>query len=424
MRHYKNILGIGLGVISIIGILLFVITFQTMTLKSVPEALAVTGPGRALTGTIWSSNVGWVSLNCISANGDESACSPTRYGVFFDEATKTFSGAAWSNNVGWITFNAANVLNCANPDTASVVSTSGQAAQIRADNRLVGWARVYSEIGRSDGWNGCIDLSGTTKGTASSYVPATGVISSGSVWGSEVFGWGQLQSVKVNSAVTFSCTGARPLNTLVCANDESGLTANTTWTSRSGSSGCTTALKCEYYPDPNYHDPATKCTQGEFNTLGSDAVMCGAVNSTNHSGNWYNLGEFSSPSEPTSCGGCEYYTRDTGGGEGEEDEEVSCSLTVTGTIGGVPAAPVGAPVTWTVTDSDGAIITGKTVYSSASATSASWGISNSAGKIIKPYSTVGYKKLYIDDITGDGVRNQCGTDQVLITNNPSDIREN
>ena len=43
------------------------------------------------------------------------------------------------------------------------------------------------------------------------------------------------------------CTGTRPANTLVCPQDETGLSDSLAWTKVGGSAGCTNPTKCQYY---------------------------------------------------------------------------------------------------------------------------------------------------------------------------------
>src|SRR5262249_9114485 len=62
------------------------------------------GPGinvtdSALTGYIWSANLGWISLSCQNT----ASCGTVNYGVQNDGAGH-LSGFAWSPNVGWINF--------------------------------------------------------------------------------------------------------------------------------------------------------------------------------------------------------------------------------------------------------------------------------------------------------------------------------
>jgi len=52
-----------------------------------------------LTGMAYSSNAGWISLNCLSTN----SCNSVNYKVSIDDSGK-LSGWAWSENYGWISF--------------------------------------------------------------------------------------------------------------------------------------------------------------------------------------------------------------------------------------------------------------------------------------------------------------------------------
>ncbi|MEI8328182.1 MAG: hypothetical protein WCG02_03545 [Candidatus Taylorbacteria bacterium] len=114
-----------------------------------------------LSGWGWSSTTGWVSFsskdNYTGTNGI--GTSSIAYGVTIATSsvinsgvTGRFAGYAWSSNIGWISFNYADVIACGATEPSSVDLISGA---------VIGWARVMSEKDRSDGWDGCISLSGT-----------------------------------------------------------------------------------------------------------------------------------------------------------------------------------------------------------------------------------------------------------------------
>lgn len=136
-----------------------------------------------VTGYAWSSNIGWISFS--SSNAGPGA-TPV-YGVNVDTTTGVMSGYAWSSNVGWVSFNAADVSACGTTFcTPKINMTTGA---------VTGWIRVVSGIGRTDGWDGWIELSGTghispdvsgTKGVT--LATSTGAIK-GYAWGGNVIGW-------------------------------------------------------------------------------------------------------------------------------------------------------------------------------------------------------------------------------------------
>ncbi|MFA6094903.1 MAG: hypothetical protein WC757_03385 [Candidatus Paceibacterota bacterium] len=47
--------------------------------------------------------------------------------------------------------------------------------------------------------------------------------------------------------ITYSCTGTKPTGVTTCSGDTTGLSSSIAWASVSGSAGCTTARKCQYY---------------------------------------------------------------------------------------------------------------------------------------------------------------------------------
>jgi len=131
-----------------------------------------------LTGWAWSSNVGWISFNCINEN----SCTNAQYNVAMASGG-ALSGYAWNSNIGWISFNQSELSGCpSSPCTASVNQQS---------KLLEGWAKALSADNR--GWDGWISLSGS--GGFGSYGPVLNdsdpqnSIFTGYAWGSDVVGW-------------------------------------------------------------------------------------------------------------------------------------------------------------------------------------------------------------------------------------------
>ncbi|MDE1874925.1 MAG: hypothetical protein KGH68_02570, partial [Patescibacteria group bacterium] len=121
-----------------------------------------------LTGYAWSSNIGWVSLNCTNTN----SCNSVDYGVNMN-ADGTLTGYAWSSNIGWIQFGGLSGFPNGN-------GTQSKNAEVDGNN-LKGWARALSNDSSWDGW---ISLSGAGYGPTLS-----GSSFSGYAWGSNVVGW-------------------------------------------------------------------------------------------------------------------------------------------------------------------------------------------------------------------------------------------
>ena len=101
------------------------------------DKTAMAGSGDNVTGWAWSSNIGWISLNCTNDN----SCATANYGVGVDKSTGNFSGYGWSSNVGWIDF----------APTSGYPATPNAGARLdRATGQVTGWAKILS-LG-ADGW--------------------------------------------------------------------------------------------------------------------------------------------------------------------------------------------------------------------------------------------------------------------------------
>ncbi|MFZ2189069.1 MAG: hypothetical protein WAV73_05920 [Candidatus Moraniibacteriota bacterium] len=109
--------------------------------------------------------------------------------------------------------------------------------------------------------------------------------------------------VTVNGS-SFSCTGTLPSGATACADDNTGLTSNLSWQSvGTASTGCTTPRKCEYYIPGT---TAYSCT----GTLPSGSVMCFDDNTglTANIG-WQSVG--TAAASCTTARKCEYYASTT-----------------------------------------------------------------------------------------------------------------
>jgi hypothetical protein len=157
---------------TVIAATLVFFVFVAVVLVRTPYTVHASGGN--LSGYAWSSNVGWISFSGTASNG-------TSYGVLISSAdNQTLSGYAWNSNIGWVNFGA---------------NSCGSQAKM-VGGALQGWAQATSAD--NNGWDGCINLSGT--GGGSSYGPsiAGGVNQSGTfnnsatsnyAWGSDVVGW-------------------------------------------------------------------------------------------------------------------------------------------------------------------------------------------------------------------------------------------
>ncbi len=142
-------------------------------------------PGN-LHGWAWSSNIGWISLNCMEGSTTGASVCGTgtgqsNYSVSVNPTTGAFSGYAWSSNIGWLSF-----------QTGDVTSQCGTVASLNTStNKVSGWGRFLSGS-TTAGWDGCVNM-GTTGTTTPGY--AVKYVTSGSpnlvdyAWGSDVVGW-------------------------------------------------------------------------------------------------------------------------------------------------------------------------------------------------------------------------------------------
>ena len=149
------------------------------------------------TGTAWSSNIGWISLNNCADPTNSSTCTGSEYGVSIDPASGAIAGTAWSSNIGWITFSPAGC-----PTNGCTQGAYVDLAYPGPDGSygIKGWARACSVFASGCSgaladnaylgeWDGFLSLSGSGYGLTMG--PAVNDIRtlSGSVWGSEVIGW-------------------------------------------------------------------------------------------------------------------------------------------------------------------------------------------------------------------------------------------
>lgn len=150
-----------------------------------------------LTGWAWSSNTGWLSLNCANTSG---TCTNSPFKVTVDNTTGLLSGYAWSSNIGWVKFDGLSDYPVTTPQAgpAKINTTTGT---------TTGWIRACvgtisgdcsTMESRTDGWDGWIELSGVNHLSTqiSSYVFGgvrlninNGGILGGNAWGSSLVGW-------------------------------------------------------------------------------------------------------------------------------------------------------------------------------------------------------------------------------------------
>jgi hypothetical protein len=164
---------------------------------------AQTIPPVDLSGFAWSSNIGWISLNCIN-DGD---CATSDYKVTIN-ADRTITGYGWSSNIGWVKFGGLSSF----PTGGGTAAENARVSGTYPDLTWNGWARACAgtlggtcstmannpEAGAWDGW---IALRGTNHSVTANML--TGMNADSYAWGSDVVGW-----VDMFSRVTFASPGA------------------------------------------------------------------------------------------------------------------------------------------------------------------------------------------------------------------------
>lgn len=169
----------------------------------VAKAQTASSGASPIVGWAWSSNIGWISFGSSTPGAGAGS-----YGVYVKPGGD-FDGYAWSSNVGWISFSGADLSGCLGSATQAHISTS--------TGSVTGWVRAISGVGRTDGWDGCIELSGTNHPTSVSN--GTGGISYNSTtqglvgyaWDSGALGWlnfSPMVNIPGNPTTTpVTCTG-------------------------------------------------------------------------------------------------------------------------------------------------------------------------------------------------------------------------
>lgn len=144
-----------------------------------------------LDGYAWSSNIGWISLNCKTGGvGATDICSTSNYKVTLNQ-DRTVSGYAWSSNIGWVKFNSLSAF----PTGAGTNAVSAQVVGTYPNLSFEGWARACAGTlpgdcsdmtSRADGWDGWISLRGTNYQVNTD---VNGMSANSYAWGSTVVGW-------------------------------------------------------------------------------------------------------------------------------------------------------------------------------------------------------------------------------------------
>ena len=152
-------------------------SFFLLTLLGFSSNVSAATTGK-LSGYAWSSNIGWIDFGTGALRGVGGGVNINADGTISGVNGK---GYAWSSNIGWIQFGELS-------DFPSGKSTVRANAKL-VNEKFTGWARAVSAIGRTDGWDGWISLSGKASDD-SNYGPQinNGLVSN-YAYGSDVVGW-------------------------------------------------------------------------------------------------------------------------------------------------------------------------------------------------------------------------------------------
>jgi hypothetical protein len=191
------------------------VLFYFIFTMSAHAQVGIPAGGVELDGYAWSSNIGWVSMNCKTGGvtGND-ICATSNYKVNLNSAG-ALTGYAWSSNIGWIRFDGLSSF----PVSAGTVAASARVTGTYPNLTFEGWARACAGTtsaagvcstmtSRTDGWDGWISLRSTT-------APAHSIVMSGNppeanngsyAWGSSVVGWIDFNQIRLRTA-TASLTG-------------------------------------------------------------------------------------------------------------------------------------------------------------------------------------------------------------------------
>ena len=212
------------------GLLFFVASFVSSA-----EAMYGIPSDIDLDGFAWSSNIGWISMNCRTGSATSSnICATSNYKVTV-QTTGNLIGYAWSSNIGWIRFNGlsnfptgtGNVAFSSRVRLGSVYPNLTYEGWIRAcagTNSVANTCSSMTNSTTSGAWDGWISLRGTTPTYNSTSTDANFTATSFG-WGSSVVGWVSFDPVSLLvPGATLSATDCRiPLGGNSC-------NSTTTWT--------------------------------------------------------------------------------------------------------------------------------------------------------------------------------------------------
>ncbi len=211
---------------SSLALVFFALLIVAASLLAAPRNAVSQSSGIAITGYLWSDDIGWIDLNCINSG----VCNSNPFGLSI-ASDGTISGDAWSDNLGWISANASDLSGC--PSAPCTASVQG--------NAVSGWFKALSADG--NGWDGFISLNGSNYGPT-----LTSGAFSGYAWGDVNVGWidfSRATTLYGSCTASYSCSG----NTIEYTNTSCQSSPTTTCTApafcSAGSSVC-------LYPQPTF----------------------------------------------------------------------------------------------------------------------------------------------------------------------------
>lgn len=165
-----------------LGAVLLVALALQLFQGSIPSSPRASAAVDELRGWAWSSNIGWVSMNCADAGAG--GCGSSSYRVLVNPSTGGLSGYAWSSNVGWIHFSPTGPYPTAGPNWSARIYNPSQPS-----SSLSGWARALSYNVPNGEWDGWINMRGAAGCGPYGGVCVSGSQFSGFAWGGDVVGW-------------------------------------------------------------------------------------------------------------------------------------------------------------------------------------------------------------------------------------------
>lgn len=284
------------------NVLFLTIAVMAATLIIAPPILweGKAATGGPLFGRAWSSNIGWVILNCASANPP---CNPSDINQDFKVQAQDdgrLTGYAWSSAIGWIKFDPDQTPpGEAGPNPARINVNTGEvtgwirACSVFVDQSATGCQGALKSNDERGGWDGWIRMSqgpnyaspyapNTTAGTPGSWdenldgwADAGGVTYDGEfdrlrglAWGGDVVGWLNFDAstpTTLLDTITITLASTPPVGDLV-ADGGGGLefkaALDATVTNNVGEGDYTYTFDCDTNSasDPLYTPPPTSST--------------------------------------------------------------------------------------------------------------------------------------------------------------------